>query len=138
MAALQKRSGWDVVDVHGPMKRYLLEQRKRDQDFPTCRRWGPYQCHGHWLIAREILLHWGIPAREVANTVSAEQVLNHPPGLELLPLVQRRQELLKDAWLTATGHKRPDMSKGLPLEEAGRQAQEIEGKIRNLLMPVLP
>ena len=56
----------------------------------------------------------------------------------MLPLVQRRQELLKDAWLTATGHKRPGMSKGLPLEEAGRQAQEIEGKIRNLLMPVLP
>ena len=53
----------------------------------------------------------------------------------MLPLVQRRQKLLKDAWLTDTGHKRPGMNKGMPLAEARRQAQEIEVQIRNLLIP---
>ena len=127
-----------MVDVHGPMKQYLLEQRKRDPNFRLADDGVHIDATGHWLIAREILLHWGIPAGEIANTIRAEQVLSRPPGHELLPLVQRRQELLKDAWLTATGHKRPGMSQGLPLEEAGRQAQEIEVKVRNLLMPVLP
>ncbi len=117
------------------MKQYLLEQRKRDPNFRLAEDGVHINATGHWLIAREILLHWGIPADVVANMISAEQVLNPPPGHELLPLVQRRQELMKDAWLTATGHKRPGMSQGLPLEAAQRQAQEIEVKIRHLLLP---
>jgi lysophospholipase L1-like esterase len=129
----QRDKGWDVVDVHGHMTQYLVEQRKRDPSFRLAEDGVHINATGHWLIARELLLHWGLPAREFA--VSVDQVLNQPPGLELLPLVHRRQELLKNTWLTATGHKRPDMSKGLPIEEARRQAQEIEGKIRNLLMP---
>ncbi len=132
----QRHKGWDVVDIHDQIERYLSEKRKRDPTFRLAEDGVHINATGHWLIAREILLHWGIPAHEFANTVSAEQVLNHPPGLELLSLVQRRQESLKDAWLTATGHERPGMSKGVPLEEARRQAQEIEGKISTLLMPV--
>jgi lysophospholipase L1-like esterase len=131
----QRDKGWDVVDIHAPMERFLSDQRRRDPSFRLADDGVHINATGHWLIAREILLHWGIPAREVANTVSAEQVLNHSPGLELLPLVQRRQELLRDAWLTTTGHQRPGMNKGLPLEEARRQAQEIEVKIRNLQLP---
>jgi lysophospholipase L1-like esterase len=131
----QKNKGWDVVDVHGPMTQYLVEQRKRDPSFRLAEDGVHINATGHWLIARELLLHWSLPAREVANAVSAEQVLNRPPGLELLALVHRRQELLKDAWLTVTGHKRPGMGRGLPLEEALRQSQEIEVKIRNLQVP---
>lgn len=39
-------------------------------------------------------------------------------------------------WLTATGHRRPGMNKGLMLPEAERQAQEIEAKIRKLVVAV--
>jgi lysophospholipase L1-like esterase len=132
----QKEKGWDVVDVHGPMQRYLAEQRKRDPSFRLAEDGVHINATGHWLIARDILLHWGIPAGEIANTISAEQVLRaRPGGLEVLQLVQRRQELLKDAWLTATGHRRPDMQNGVPMEEALRQSQEIEVKIRKLLLP---
>jgi hypothetical protein len=41
--------------------------------------------------------------------------------------------LLKDAWLTAVGHKRPGMAAGLPLQEAERQADATEAEIRKLL-----
>jgi hypothetical protein len=117
------------------MTQYLLEQRKRDPSFLLAEDGVHINATGHWLIARELLLHWGIPAREVASMVSGENVLNHPLGLEVLQLVLRRQELLKDAWLTDTGHKLRGMNKGLPLAEARKQAQEIEVKIRNLLIP---
>jgi lysophospholipase L1-like esterase len=133
----QREKGWDVVDIHSPMQRYLSGKRRSDRSFRLADDGVHINAAGHWLIAREILLHWGIPAREVPNTVTAEQVLGtRPQGPEVLRLVQRRQELLKDASLTSTGHRRPGMNKGLPIEEAQQQAQEIEGKIRNLMMPV--
>jgi hypothetical protein len=59
----------------------------------------------------------------------------HPRGAELLRLIQQRQRLLKDAWLTAVGHKRPGMGKGVPLAEAEKQAVELDGKIRALVRP---
>jgi lysophospholipase L1-like esterase len=49
---------------------------------------------------------------------------------EVMKLVQQRQRLLKDAWLTEVGHKRPGMAKGLPLDEAKKRGEEIEGKMR--------
>jgi pimeloyl-ACP methyl ester carboxylesterase len=42
---------------------------------------------------------------------------------------------LKDAWLTAVGHQRPGMDKGVPLADAENQALELDGKIRALAAP---
>ncbi|APW64206.1 SGNH/GDSL hydrolase family protein [Paludisphaera borealis] len=124
--------GWDVVDAHGPMERYLARERRRDPNFRLADDGVHINAAGHWLIARAILLHWGIPARELDDQ-SAEQALGKlPRGLDVLKLVERRQRLLKDAWLTAIGHKRPGMAKGLPLEEAEKQAGELEAAIRKL------
>lgn len=129
-------NGWDVVDVHGPMKRYLTHERERDPSFRLADDGVHLNSSGHWLIAREILLHWGAPAREVANSTSGEQVLAAcPHGLEVLELVQQRQRLLKDTWLTATGHERPGMKRGLPPEEAERRAGEIDAELRRLIRP---
>ena len=44
----------------------------------------------------------------------------HPRGGQILKLVQEKQRLMKDAWLTETGHQRPGMNKGF----AGRGAGE--------------
>jgi len=59
----------------------------------------------------------------------------HPHGEQLLKLIQQRQAIMKDAWLTATGHQRPGMSKGLPLPEAEAKAAELDRKIRELAKP---
>ena len=45
----------------------------------------------------------------------------------------KRQGVLKDAWLTTIGHRRPGMAQGLKLPEAQRQAHELETKIISLL-----
>ncbi len=62
-----------------------------------------------------------------------QAVAAYPHGLEVLKLVTERQRLLRDAWLTATGHKRPGMKTGLPLDEADRRAGELNVEIDRLL-----
>jgi pimeloyl-ACP methyl ester carboxylesterase len=58
---------------------------------------------------------------------------HYPQGAEFLKLVQQRQQLLKDAWLTDIGHQRPGMNKGLPLSEAQQKAAALEEKMHALL-----
>ena len=47
----------------------------------------------------------------------------YPNGQELLKLIQQRQRMTKDAWLTDVGHQRPGMNKGLPLRRGHRQSR---------------
>jgi lysophospholipase L1-like esterase len=130
----QKARGWDVVDVHGPMKRYLTQARQRDPGYRLADDGVHVNATGHWLMAREILRHWGVKDRAVVEGVDGEHVLAaRPHGPAVLKLVQQEQRLLKDAWLTSTGHKRPGMKPGLPLEEAQRRAQGLDGEIRALM-----
>jgi hypothetical protein len=129
----KREKGWDVVDVHGPMKRYLAAARARP-GLPACRRWCPHRRHRSLAHGPRDPAPRGIPAGAVAGTTSGEKVLgSRPHGAEVLELVKQRQRVLKDAWLTATGHRRPGMTQGLPLREAEGQAQEIEGQIRKLV-----
>jgi hypothetical protein len=57
----------------------------------------------------------------------------YPHGLEVLKLSQQRSQLLRDAWLSAKGHKRPAITPGLPLEEAQRKAAEVAVRMKELL-----
>jgi lysophospholipase L1-like esterase len=130
----RKSNGWDVLDVHGPMKRYLVNARRRDPGYRLADDGVHVNATGHWLIAREILRHRGVRDNGVIEAVTGEEVLAaQPHGLAILKLVQQKQRLLKDAWLTAAGHKRPGMKRGLPLEEAQRQAEGLDAEIRTLL-----
>lgn len=125
--------GWEVVDVHGPIERYLARERRHDPEFRLASDGVHINPMGHWLIARAILLHDGVPAVDLGEDQSGEQALGKlPRGLDVLKLVQRKQRLLKDAWLTAIGHQRPGMAAGLPLDDAEDHAEDLENEIRNL------
>jgi lysophospholipase L1-like esterase len=132
----ERGNGWDVVDVHGPMRRLIADERGRDPDFRLAGDGVHIDATGHWVIAREILLHWGVPPRELADATGIEKAMEfRPHGLEVLKLVRQKQGRLKDAWLTETGHKRPGMRRGLPLEEAEREAARLDAEVRKLLSP---
>jgi lysophospholipase L1-like esterase len=132
----QKPQGWDVVDVHGPMKDRLTEMRRKDPNFRFAGDGVHIDAAGHWIIARQILLHWNALGDKLADATSGDEaVLRYPHGPEVLKLVAQRQRLLKDAWLTAVGHKRPGMNPGLPLDEAQSKAAEIDAQIDQLLSP---
>ncbi len=130
----QRKAGWDVVDLHGAMNRYLAEHRQRDPNFFLAGDGVHCNETGHWLIAKQILLHLG--ANDLANIDDpAAMLAGYPNGQALLKLIQQRQRMTKDAWLTDVGHQRPGMNKGLPLAEATTKAAVIEKEIRQLAAP---
>jgi hypothetical protein len=130
---------WEVIDVHFPMKKYLEAHRKVDA------QWGldgfalaPDGVHpgpvGHWLIARQVLSYLGFAkvAKKRSITESLEKMANVS---QYIKLVAQRQNMLRDAWLTATGHKRPGLPVGLSLDEAEIQSADILRHINALLRP---
>jgi lysophospholipase L1-like esterase len=130
----RRADGWDVIDVHGPMKLYIDRERARDPDFRLADDGVHLNDAGHWLIARAILGRWGVPAAETEGAV--DEVFNaRPRGAYVLSRVRDKQRLLKDAWLTAVGHKRPGMKPGPPLDEAERRAAAIDAEIAQALAP---
>lgn len=126
----RRTDGWDVVDVHGPMKAFLEANQTREPSFRFAEDGVHLNRVGHWLIAREVLRHWGVKAPEL-GPVAAFQVKSG--AMELLGLVEGKQAVLKAAWLTETGHKRPGMKPGLPMDEANRKAGAIEAEIQKQL-----
>jgi lysophospholipase L1-like esterase len=127
----QRAAGWDVVDLHGPMNHFLAERRKADPNFFLAGDGVHADETGHWIVAKQILRHLG--AKGLAEMENAKAMVGvHPNGEPLLKVIQQKQRLLKDAWLTDTGHKRPGMNEGLPLAEAQEKAAELEQQIREL------
>lgn len=126
----QREKGWQVVDLHGPMNAHLAEQRKTNPAYVLAGDGVHMNDVGHWLAARQILIHLGAPKEKINAANSAQELVKpYPKGVEVLKLTQERQRRLKDAWLTDVGHKRPGMNAGLPLVEAQKRAGELSAKI---------
>jgi lysophospholipase L1-like esterase len=133
----RKTAKWEVVDIHYPMKNYLDAHRKIEAQFAlsgfALAEDGVHVGEtGHWIMARQVLLYLG--EKNVAKAPDIKTAIADVPSSEqIFKLVSQRQMMMKDAWLTATGHKRPEMKIGLPLDEAKNKAAEIEMQIRTLL-----
>jgi hypothetical protein len=131
---MQRTAGWDVVDLHGGMNRWLAAQRQRDPDFNYTKDGVHPDANGHWVMAKQVLLYLG--AQDVENADSPDaMVASNPHGEEILKLVHEQEQLLRDAWLTASGHTRPGVKEGLPLPEAEIRAVALDKKIREFTRP---
>ena len=132
----RKNAKWEVADIHFPMKKYLDAHRKMDAQFGidgfALANDGVHPGEaGHWLMAKQILLYIG--EREAAKYNSIQTAMeNRKNGSAVLKLISERQNFMKDAWLTATGHTRPEMNKGMPLPEAKAKAAEIDKQVKAL------
>lgn len=116
------------------MNEYIAAMRKSDPQFTLAKDGVHPGATGQWLIARALLTHWGALAEGQRDASDGDAVIAaFPHGGEVLKLVERRLALMHDAWLTKTGHKRPGVKAGLPLDEAQTQAREIDAKIAALL-----
>ena len=133
----RQSSKWEVIDIHYPMKKYLDAHRKVDSAFGlngfALAEDGVHPGEtGHWIIARQILLYLGF--KEAAQSPGiAESIQQIPNAVLLVAMVTRRQDIMRDAWLTATKHKRPGVPVGLPLTEAQAKADELMIEIKALL-----
>lgn len=131
----KRADGWDVVDLHGPMNRYLAEQRAKDPAFFLAGDGVHCGEAGHWIIAKQILLHLG--ANDLVDVDAPKAMLaGHPNGETLLKLIEQQQRMMKDTWLTTIGHQRPGMNQGLPLAEAQEKAAELARQIGALAKPI--
>ncbi len=128
----QRKEGWQVVDLHGPMTREVQKRRAADPQFT----FQPDGVHpndeGYWFVARRLIQWFG--DEKAAAAASPKEMLQSQGAPEtLLPLVQQRVNLLRDAYVAAAGHKRPGVAAGLPVPEAETRAAELSAKIRQTL-----
>lgn len=127
----RRADGWDVADINTAVARELAAQRAKDPAFLFAKDGVHLDERGQWVVARALLRHLG--AGDLPNTLEAQDMFAaHPNGPAVMKLVRTRASLMKDAWLTATGHKRP-MKAGLSLDEARMRAAKIDAEIRALL-----
>lgn len=121
----QRAQGWQVLDVHGPMAQAIAEARRRDPQFTFAKDGIHPNAAGHRVLALPLLAAWDLK-------VDAEGRPEHPNGAQILALVERKQVLLRDAWLSETRHLRPGVKAGLPLAEARAKAAELDRQARQL------
>ncbi|MEO5681624.1 MAG: SGNH/GDSL hydrolase family protein [Chitinophagaceae bacterium] len=136
LLAQKKTAGWEVADIHYPMKKYLDAHRKLDAAFRidgfALANDGVHPGEaGHWLMARQLLIYLG-DKKAVKYSSVKMAMAEYNSGAALLELVTERQRFMKDAWLTATGHNRPEMKAGMPLIEAKEKAAIISKRVRLL------
>ncbi|QMU30386.1 SGNH/GDSL hydrolase family protein [Adhaeribacter radiodurans] len=133
----QRSSKWEVIDIHYPMQKYLRAHLVVDATFNlsgfalALDGIHPGET-GHWIIAREVLSYLGF--KEVANSPGIiESLLQLPDATQYVKVVTERQNLMRDAWLIETKHKRPGLPVGLPLNEAKSKSEELRQQIQSLL-----
>jgi lysophospholipase L1-like esterase len=123
---------WKVSDIHWPMRKYLENKREVDSTFRFAKDGVHPNKDGHWLMAKHILDYLG--EKNVPDTENAQKAFSHySNGSQILQLIKERQSFTKDTYLNATGHKRPHMKEGLPLEEAIQKGEIINEEILELL-----
>jgi lysophospholipase L1-like esterase/pimeloyl-ACP methyl ester carboxylesterase len=58
----QRQNGWAVADVHDAMVRHIAARRADDARFILAADGVHANAFGHWLMSRQVLAAWGVPA----------------------------------------------------------------------------
>lgn len=130
-------SSWKVIDIYNPMKEYLKAHREVDarfnlDGFALANDGVHPNGNSHWLMARSILMELGETAAADISSIESFAA-GFANGTKVLEKVKEKQAIIKDAFLTAAGHKRPEINKGLPITEAERRKSAIDAEIQQLL-----
>lgn len=128
----QRQNGWIVFDLHSAMTKEVQKRRQSEPKFT----FQPDGVHpndeAHWFIASQLIAAVG--DETAANAKSPAEMLTAkglPP--QVLPLVQQRMAIIRDAYLSSAGHKRPGMTKGVPIEVAEAKAKQLTAEIEKIL-----
>jgi lysophospholipase L1-like esterase len=128
----QRKAGWQVVDLHDGMAREIKQRRQSDPQFT----FQPDAVHpneeGHWCMAQQLIKWFGDDKAAACETPAQMLALYHVPET-ILPLVRQRVNILRDAYVSAAGHKRPGVAAGLPVAEAQQKAAKLTAEIEKLL-----
>jgi lysophospholipase L1-like esterase/pimeloyl-ACP methyl ester carboxylesterase len=120
-----KKEGWEVLDIHGPMNAAIADRRKADPQFTFSKDGIHPGAEGHLLMAHAVLDAWGLK-------VKPDGTPDHANGAAILAVIKQKQAILRPAWLSHVGHKRPGNKPGLPMAEANAKAAELDAEARRL------
>lgn len=116
-AWLLSQKDWHVIDIRPDLRTVIAEAKGNDTDFVYATDKVHPGERGHDFIAASVIRQlwplWKLPG----NPAVAEG--------KALSLLEKRCGILKHAWLGKTGHLRPGVPDGLPLEEAETQAAKL-------------
>lgn len=128
----QRNQGWIVFDLHSAMTKEVQKRRQSEPKFT----FQPDGVHpndeAHWFIASQLIAAVG---DETAAAAKSPTEMLKAKGLppQVLPLVQQRMAVIRDSYLSAAGHKRPGMAKGLPIAEAEAKAKALTAEIEKII-----
>lgn len=134
---LDKRTeGWDVVDIHTPMRIALEAGRAKDPAFFLAKDGVHPDREGHWIMARAILTQcFGANL----DGIHKSEDLFARNGVEIRKLIAARRAVLFTSYMTKIGHHRPgvpghpDAKPGPSIEEATSKAADLTRQIQALL-----
>jgi lysophospholipase L1-like esterase len=109
-----KTQGWTVIDVHSAMTKALQDARRSNPTFTFAKDGVHANEAGHHVIASATVAAFG-----------DNFDFDSPGYAPLRTAIRQRGRILADAYLTAAGHQRPGMTKGLPLSEAQAKAAAV-------------
>ncbi len=116
-AWLLSQKDWQVIDIRPDLRTAVAAAKLADTKFVYAADKVHPRQQGHDFIAasviRQIWPLWRLPA---------EPFIANEKALELLG---KRRSILQHAWLKNTGHTRPGVPDGLPLEKAEAEAAKL-------------
>ena len=124
--------GWMVIDLHSHMLAALEEAKKANPSFTYQKDKVHPNTQGHWVMTQPILQWFGdTPSSRASSVTEVINLHKLPAGIK--PLIQKRMELKRSAWLTHTGHTRPGVKAGLPLDKAKIEEKKLNREINRLV-----
>jgi lysophospholipase L1-like esterase len=135
-----KKIGWNVIDLYSEMNTQLINQRKTKPRFFYQHDGIHMVDEGYWLVSN-LIMNYLEPkkmteknnsAAEMKNSITLAEHLSASPK-KLIELTTKKMALTRDAWLTYTGHTRPNLPIGLPIKSYQIELMNLERKIKSLL-----
>lgn len=106
-----------VVDFHSAINQHMKSRRDSDPSYVMSGDGIHINHDGHRVLADAIL-------------TSLAKPIEPRPEKAFVDKVEARQKVLRDAWLSEVGHKRPGVKPGLPIDQAIEQAKKLEKGLR--------
>ena len=125
----QRKQGWNVIDLNTEMTQSIHARQVINPKFSVQGDRVHPNALGHRIMAQS-LIHWFATPR-TASTVDLIRKHQTPKGLRIL--VNKRMQLLRNAWLTETKHTRPGIKPGLPMKKAKKQINYLTTQINATL-----
>jgi len=106
----QKAAGWQVIDIRPKLRDAVAAAKQADPKFIYAKDNLHPGDEGHLFIAQAV---WP----ELAKYMKWKPVTPFAEGAKF-KILQQSMTVLRNAWLTQVGHKRPGVAVGMPLDEA--------------------